>query len=80
MDENEGRFISISRRRSSLSRQGCSSGDALKYILNINNAVMAFTSLGEGIVLAVVVSYVGVLFAKQVKRVTQYRTVETIDF
>jgi putative membrane protein len=51
-----------------------------EYILNMSDAVLAFKSLGIAIVLAIVVSYVGVQFAKQIKRITQYRTVEVIDF
>ena len=54
---------------------GCS-----QYILNMNDVVKAFMGLGEAIVLAIVVSYIGVQLAKQVRRVTQYRTVEVIDF
>ena len=79
MDENEALYKYLSTPffliAAGLLIWGCS-----QYILNINDAVRAFTSLGEGIVLAIIVSYVGVLFAKQVKRITQYRTVETIDF
>ena len=79
MDDNEALYKYLSTPfflvAAGLLIWGCS-----QYILNINDAVRAFTSLGEGIVLAIIVSYVGVLFAKQVKRITQYRTVETIDF
>lgn len=51
-----------------------------QYILQMNDAFEAFKSLGIAIVLAIVVSYIGVQLAKQVRRITQYRTVEVIDF
>ena len=50
------------------------------YILTMDNMPEAIKSLAIAITGAVVVSYVGVQFAKYVKRITQYRTVEVIDF
>jgi hypothetical protein len=46
----------------------------------MSNTVQAFESLVISIVLAVIVSYVGVQFANQVRQIMQYRTVEVIDF
>ncbi len=51
-----------------------------QYIINMSSAVLAFQNLGIAIVLAVVVSYIGVQFASQVRQVMKYRTIETIDF
>ncbi len=51
-----------------------------QYILHMSNTVQAFESLVISIVLAVIVSYVGVQFANQIRQIMQYRTVEVIDF
>jgi putative membrane protein len=51
-----------------------------QYIIHMSNAWLAFQSLGISIVLAVVVSFIGVQFANQIKQIMQYRTVEVIDF
>jgi hypothetical protein len=40
----------------------------------------ALKSLGLAILVAVVVSYLGVTFAKYVRNLNQYRVVEVIDF
>jgi len=51
-----------------------------QYILHMSDTVRAFESLAISIVLAVIVSYVGVQFASQIRQIMQYRTVEVIDF
>jgi len=51
-----------------------------QYIINMSNTWIAFQNLGIAIVLAIVVSFVGVQFANQIRQVLQYRTVEVIDF
>jgi putative membrane protein len=52
------------------------------YYLNMNNSnqLMPFMYLGFAIIVAVIVSYIGVQFANQVRKVMQYRTIEVIDF
>jgi len=52
------------------------------YYLNMStsNQLMPFLYLGIAIIVAVAVSYIGVQFANQVRRVMQYRTIEVIDF
>lgn len=53
-----------------------------QYILQMQDTMYptALKDLGLSIIASVAVSYVGVQFAKYVRRVTQYRTVESIDF
>ncbi len=51
-----------------------------QYIINMSNTYEAFKNLGIAIVIAVVVSYIGVEFANQIRKVMQYRTIEIIDF
>ena len=51
-----------------------------QYILQMQSMGEALKNLGIGIVAAVVVSYVGVRFSRYVRNLTQYRTVEVIDF
>lgn len=51
-----------------------------EYIINMSDPFMAFRGLGIAIIVAVVVSYIGVQFANQIRRIMQYRTVEVIDF
>ena len=51
-----------------------------EYIINMGETVRAFEGLGLAIAAAVVVSYIGVQLASQVRKIMQYRTVETIDF
>lgn len=66
-----------------------------EYYLNMDNAkfivpyinlgfipmgLISFLNLGIMMVLAVVVSWVGVQLAKQIQQIMQYRTVEVIDF
>jgi putative membrane protein len=66
-----------------------------EYYLKMNNAkfivpyinldiipvgLISFLNLGITIVMAVVVSWVGVRLANQIKQIMQYRTVEVIDF
>jgi putative membrane protein len=51
------------------------------YILDMQgNMAGALKSLGIGILLAIVVSFIGVQFSRYVRNLTQYRTVEVIDF
>ncbi|WP_230741323.1 DUF373 family protein [Methanooceanicella nereidis] len=51
------------------------------YIIDMSIAWdMATKNLGLSILGAVIISYVGVQFANYVRRITQYRTVEVIDF
>ncbi len=51
------------------------------YILEMQEQMPeALKSLGIGIVLAIVVSFIGVQFSRYVRNLTQYRTVEIIDF
>jgi len=52
------------------------------YYLNMSNSnqLIPFLYLGFAIVVAVIVSYIGVQFANQIKKVMQYRTIEVIDF
>jgi putative membrane protein len=52
-----------------------------KYVLLMQEYTAdALKNLGLSILAAVIVSYVGVQFAKYVRRITHYRTVEIIDF
>jgi putative membrane protein len=52
-----------------------------RYILDMQEHMPdALRSLGIGIVAAVVVSFIGVQFSRYVRNLTQYRTVEIIDF
>ncbi len=51
-----------------------------QYIINMSNTYEAFKNLGIAIVVAVFVSYIGVEFANQIRKVMQYRTIEVIDF
>jgi len=52
-----------------------------QYVLQMQDAVSsALRDLGFSIVAAIAISYVGVQFANYVRKVTQYRTVESIDF
>ncbi len=51
-----------------------------EYIINMSDTLRAFQVLGIAIVLAVIVSYVGVQFANQVRQIMQYRTIETLIF
>ena len=51
------------------------------YILEMQDKMPeAVKSLGIGIVAAIVVSFIGVQFSRYVRNLTQYRTVEIIDF
>lgn len=51
------------------------------YILNMQDYVTsALQYMGISIFLAIIVSYVGVQFSKYVRKITNYRTVEVIDF
>lgn len=50
------------------------------YILNMDLMAEAIKSLGIAIAGAIIVSYIGVQFAKYIRRINQYRTVEVIDF
>ena len=53
----------------------------MKYILDMQDFMSeALKSLGVGIVVAIVVSFIGVQFSRYVRNLTQYRTVEVIDF
>ncbi len=52
-----------------------------QYVLNMQDRMPdALKSLGVAIVVAVAVSYLGVTLARYVRRLTQYRVVEVIDF
>ncbi len=52
-----------------------------QYILQMQDHMTnALRDLGIGIVVAVIVSYVGVAFSRYVRNITQYRSVEAIDF
>ena len=52
-----------------------------QYILQMQDHMTnALRDLGIGIIVAVIVSYIGVAFSRYVRNISQYRSVEAIDF
>lgn len=51
-----------------------------EYILHMDYMDIALRNLAISIPIAIIVSYIGVQFSKYVRRISQYRTVEIIEF